>query len=144
MTLAVAVEIGRHLADCPAGIERAEPCGDVRMLIVQCLFLLHVDQNHWHIEILDGGKHIVGRRVRQQLQDDEIHIGRAELLARRLRLLLRRDESAVDELHRAGERLLERLILPPELRNELRELRQICPECNGENATFAFVLTSIF
>ena len=132
--LAGTVQVGHHLADGTAGVQLAEPCGDVGLRVVGCQLLLHVHDDHGDIEVAHGGQHIIRGAVGEHLQDDEVDVGGAELVASLHRLLLRGHHAAVDNLDRRRQRLLERLVLSLKLRDELWELRQVCLQCNGEHA----------
>ncbi len=96
------------------------------MVIVKGFQLLNIHKNHRHIQILHCGKHIVGCRVGKELHKYQINVRRAEQISGCLRLLLCGYHSAVDNLHRIGERLFERLVLRLKFRHQRRELRQIC------------------
>ena len=128
------LQVGHHLAHRAAGVQLAQPGGGVGVLIVGGQLLLEVHQHHGHVEITHGGQHIVGRGVGQELENDQIHVGGPKLVPRRLGQLLGGDDAAVDELHGAGQRFLEIRILPLELGNQGRELRQIRPQSDGEHA----------
>ena len=57
--LAGTVQVGHHLADGAAGIEFAQPGGNVGFGVVGGQFLLHVDDDDGHIEVAHGGQHVV-------------------------------------------------------------------------------------
>ena len=126
MALAGTLEVGHHLAHGSAGIELAQPGGDVGIGIVGSLLLLDVHQHHGHVEVAHGGQHVVGGAIGEQLQDDEVDVGGAELVASGHRHFLGGHHASVDDLDGVGEGFLERLVLRLEFGNELWELRQVC------------------
>ena len=133
-TLTGTIQVGHHLTDGTAGIELAQPDGNVRLCVIGSQLLLHVYDDHRHIQVAHGRQHIIRGAIGQHLQDDEIHVGRTELIAGLHRLFLRGHHSTVDNLDGRGQCLLECCILSLKLRYELWELRQVCSECNGEHA----------
>ena len=138
VALASALQVGHHLANCAAGIELAQPGGGIGVGIIGGFLLLQVNQHHGHIQIADGGEHVVRGRVGQQLQDDQVHVGGTELVAGFHGLLLGGHKTAVDELHRVGDALFEVCVLCLKLRHQGRELGQIGAQRDGENADSRF------
>ena len=92
------------------------------MVVIQRFQLLDIHQHDRNIQILHRGKHIVGGGVREELHHHNVHIGCTEFIAGRLRQLLGRDQTAVHDLHRVGQRLLKRFILSLEFRHQRGEL----------------------
>ena len=138
MALAGALQVGNHLAHSAAGVQLAQPFGGVGILVVGSAQLLHVHQNHRNIQIPHGGQHVVGGGVGQQLQDYQIHIGGAELVAGLLAQLLGGDDAAVHQLHRVGDHGFELLILGLELGHQAGELGQVSTQGDGEHANAGF------
>ena len=136
--LAGTVEVGYHLAGGSASVELAQPGGDVGLVVVGSGLLLEVDDDDGHVEVAHGGKHVVGRAVGEHLQDDEIDVGSAELVACFHRLLLGGHHAAIDDLDGVGEGLLECCVLCFKLGNELRELWEVCAKGDGEYADAGF------
>ena len=134
MALSRPLQIGHHLAHRPAGVELAQPGGGIGVGVIRGLLLLEVHQHHRHVQIPDGGQHIVGGGVGQQLQNHQVHVGGPELVPSGLSQLLGGNDAAVDELHAVRQLLFESRILAPELRDQRRELGQIGPQGNGEHA----------
>ena len=125
MALAGSLQVCHHLADCAAGIQLAQPGRGIRVRVVRCLLLLDIDQNDRDIQVSDCGKHVVGGRIGQKLQDHQIHICRAELVAGLHGQFLGCNDPAVDDLDCVRKGLLECFILPLEFRNEGWELGKI-------------------
>ncbi len=138
VALAGALEVGDHLAHSAAGIELTQPGGGVSVGVIGSLLLLKVHEHDGHVQIAHGGEHVVGGGVGQQLQDDEIHVGGAELVAGRGGELFGGADAAVDQLHGVGQGLLEGLVLAFKLRNKGGELGQIRAQCDGEHADSCF------
>ena len=138
MALSGALQVGHHLPHGAAGVQLAQPLGGVGVLVVRGAELLDVHQHHGHVQIPDGGEHIVGGGVGEQLEDDQIHVGGAELVPGLLGQLLGGDDAAVDELHGIGNHGLKGLVLGLELRHQRGELGQIGPQGNGEHAHAGF------
>ena len=132
-TLAGTVQVGYHLTNGATGIELAEPGGDIGLGIVWSQLLLYVDNDDRNIEISDGRQHIIRGTIGEHLQDDEVNVCCAELVASSHRLLLAGHHTAVDNLDGVGQRLLECLILSLKLRNELGELWQVSLQRNAED-----------
>ena len=132
--LAGALQIRDHLAHRAAGIQFAQPGRGVGVGIVGRAAFLHIDQHDRHVKISHGGQHIVGSRIGQQLQNDQVHIGGAELVAGFLAFLLGRDDAAVDEFHRIGNCLFESVVLGLKLRHKARKLGQVSAQRDGEHA----------
>ena len=74
----------------------------------------------------------------QQLQNDKVNIGGAELIARGHGLLLGGDDAAVDDLDGVGQRLFEGGVLALKLGDQRGELRQVSAQRNGEHANAGF------
>ncbi len=139
MSLAGTLEVSDHFADSAAGVEFAEPGRDVGLFIDRRQFLLDVDQNDGDVEVSDCRQHVVGRSIRQELQDDEVDIGGAELVAGCHGLLFGSDDAAVDEFDAVRDvGGFEVLVLGIKFRDQLRELRQVRTERDGEDADFRF------
>ena len=136
--LAGTVQVGYHLTDSAAGIELTQPGGNVGLGIIGCQLLLQVHNHHRHVEVADGGQHIIRGAVGEHLQNDQIDICCTELITGCHRLLLTGDHTAIDDLDGIGQRLLERFILGLELGNELRELWQVCLQGNREYTYLCF------
>ena len=134
MALACAVEVGHDLAGGAAGVEVAEPGGDVGGGVVGLGLLLDVDDDHGDVEVTHGGQDVVARGVGEHLQDHEVDVRGAEEVARLLGRLLGGDHASVDELDGRGQGRLEVGVLLLEVGNELRELRQVGAERDGEDA----------
>ena len=134
VTLARAVEVGYDLAGGAASVEVAQPGGDVGRGVVGLRLLLHVHHHHGHVEVAHRGQHVVGGRVGEHLQDHQVNVGGAELVARLLGLLLGGHHAAVHKLNRRRQRCLEVGVLLLKVRNELGELRQVRAEGDGEHA----------
>ena len=118
MSLAIALKVCNHLAYSAAGITFTQPGRDVRVVIIQGLYLLYIYKDNRHIQILYSRQHIVGCCVCKELHDHQVNVRRAELVARFLGLLFCRHHAAVDDLNGIRDRLLERLILSLELRHQ--------------------------
>ena len=140
MALSGPLQVGHHLPHGAAGVQLTQPLGGVGVLVVRGAELLDVHQHHGHVQIPDGGEHIVGGGVGEQLEDDQIHVGGAELVPGLLGQLLGGDDAAVDELYGIGDRGLEVFILALKFRHQGRELGQIGPQGNGEHAHAGFCL----
>ena len=138
VALAGALQVGHHLAHGAAGVQLAQPGGSVGGGVLGCALLLNVHQHHGHVQVPHGGQHIVARGVGQQLQDHQVYVRGAELVARRHRQLLGGDDAAVDQLHRIGDAGLELRVLALELGHQGRELGQVGPQSDGENAHSCF------
>ncbi len=138
VALAGTLKVGDHLAHGAAGVQRAEPGGRVGVGIVRRFFLLQIDEHDRDVEVAHGGQHVIGGGIGQQLQDHEIHVGGAELVARGHRELLGRDKAAVDQFDRIGDALFKVLILALKFRHEGGKLGQIGAERDGENADACF------
>ena len=138
VALSGALKVRDHLADRAAGVELAQPCRCICIGVIRRLELLYVDQNHRHVHVANGGKHVVRSRIGQKLADDQVDVRRAELVARRLGQLFGRADSAVDDLDRVRNGLLKCLVLALKLRNQRRELGQIRAQRDGENADSCF------
>ena len=136
--LAGTVEVGYHFAGGTASVELAKPGGDVGLLVVGSQLLLEVDDDDGHVEVAHGGEHVVGGAVGEHLEDDEVNVGSAELVAGYHRLLLGGYHATIDELDGVGEGLLECFILGFELGNELWELGEIGAKGDGEHADAGF------
>ncbi len=132
MALAEALKVRDDLARCAAGVADAEPCRDVSGVIVERLHLLQVHDDDRDIQVSHGRKIVVGGRIGQHLQEDDVDVCRAEEVAGFLSLLLGRHHTAVDDLDRVREHLLEIRVLALELRYELRELGQVCAQRDGK------------
>ena len=138
MALACTLEVSDHLAHSAAGVEFAQPGGDVGVGVVGCLLLLDVDQHNGHIQIAHGGQHIIRGSVGQQLQNDKVNIRGAELIARGHGLLLGGDDAAINDFHGVRQGLFEGGILALKLRHQRGELRQIRAQRNGKHANAGF------
>ena len=134
VALTCALQIGHHLADCSARVQLAEPGRRVRVGIIGSLLFLYIYKNHRNIQVPDSRQHVVGCCIGQKLQNNKVHVCRAEFIPCCHRQLLRSDNAAVNHLNGVRQRLLERCILALELRNQRRELRQICSQGDGEHA----------
>ncbi len=138
MALAGAVQVGDNLAGGAASVQLAQPGGDVGVGVVGLGLLLHVHDYHGNVKVAHDGKHVVAGGVGEHLQDDQVHVGSAEEVAGVLCLFLGGYHAAVDDVHRGGQGLLEFGILALEFGDELRELRQVRAERDGEHADFRF------
>ena len=138
VALAGALQISDHLADSAAGVQLAQPGGGVGVGVVGGLLLLHVDEDDGHVEVAHGGQHIVRGSVGQQLQNDKVNVGGAELIARGHGLLLGGDDAAVDDIDGVGQRLFEGGVLALKLGDQRGELRQVSAQRNGEHANAGF------
>ena len=134
------LQVGNHLADSAAGVQLAQPGRRIRMFIIRRFFLLDIHKDNRHIQVTDRREHIVRSRVGQQLQDDQIHVGRTEFIAGRGRQLLGSDQSPVDQFHRIRNHLFKRFILRLKFRHKGRELRQISAQRDGENTDSCFCI----
>ena len=74
----------------------------------------------------------------QQLQNDKVNVGGAELIARGHGLLLGGDDAAVDDIDGVGQRLFEGGVLALKLGDQRGELRQVSAQRNGEHANAGF------
>ena len=74
----------------------------------------------------------------QQLQNDKVNVGGAELIARGHGLLLGGNDAAVDDLDGVGQRLFEGGVLALKLGDQRGELRQVSAQRNGEHANAGF------
>ena len=133
MALAGALEVGHHLAHGAARIADAQPLGRAGSIEVEAAHLLEVDQNDGHVEVADGGQHVVAGGIGEQLAEDEVDVGRAELVACRGSGLLGGAHAAVDDLDCAGQRGHEVGVLLLELGHELGELREVRAQRDGED-----------
>ena len=138
MALAGALQIRDHLANGTAGVQLAQPCRDVGVGVVGRFLLLDIDQHDRHIQIAHCRQHIIRGSVGQQLQDDQINISSAELIACCHRLLLGRNNAAVNDLNAVGQRLFEGGVLALKLRHQRGELRQISAQRNSKHANAGF------
>ena len=138
VALTGALQISDHLADSAAGVQLTQPGGGVGVGVVGGLLLLHVDEDDGHVEVAHGGQHIVRGSVGQQLQNDKVNVGGAELIARGHGLLLGGDDAAVDDLDGVGQRLFEGGVLALKLGDQRGELRQVSAQRNGEHANAGF------
>ena len=59
VALAEAVQVGHGLAHSAAGVALAQPGGDVGVVVVQRLELLHVHDDDGHVQVAYGGQHVV-------------------------------------------------------------------------------------
>ena len=134
MALAGALQIRDHLTDGTAGVQLTQPCRDVGVGVVGRFLLLDIDQHDRHIQIAHCRQHIIRSSVGQQLQNNQINIGSAELIACCHRLLLGRDDTAVNDLNGVGQRLFEGGVLALKLRHQRGELRQISAQRNSKHA----------
>ena len=140
VTLSGPLQIGYHFTHRAAGIQFAQPCRGICVRVIRGLLLLQIDQNDRHVQIPDGGKHIVGCGVSQKLQNHEVHVSGPELIPRRHCHFFCSDNAAVNQLHAVRNHALEVRILALKLRDQRRELRQIRPQRNGEHAHTRFCL----
>ena len=134
MTLAGTVKVGHDLARSAAGVQIAQPRGDVGVGVVGLGLLLHVDYNDGHIQVAHDRQHIVARGIGEHLQDNQVDVLGADLVAGDLGLLLGGHHTAVDKLDSRGQRDLKVFVLLLKIGNELRELRKIGAEGDRENA----------
>ena len=134
MTLAGAVKVGHDLAGGAAGVQIAQPRGDVGVGVVGLGLLLHVDHDDGHVQVAHDRQHVVARGIGEHLQDNQIDVLGAELVAGDLGLLLGGHHAAVDKLDSRGQRGLKVLVLLLKIGNELRELRKIGTEGDREDA----------
>ena len=116
MSLTVSLKVSHHLAHSAARIALSEPCRDVCVVIVQGFQFLDIHKHNRHIQVLHSREHVVGRSVCKELKEHQIHIRRAEQVARCLGLLFCRHHTAVNDLHCIRDRLLKGLILRLKLR----------------------------
>ena len=137
-TLACTIQVGHHLTNGTAGIELAQPCGDVGLGIVGSQLLLQVHDDNGNVEVANGRQHIIRGAIGQHLEDDQVYISSAELVACSHRLLLGGYHATIDNLNGRGQRLLECLILCLKLRNELGELWQVSLQRYAEHAHLCF------
>ena len=133
VALAGALEVGHHLAHGAARIGDAEPLGGACGVEVEAAHLLEVHEDDGHVEVADGGEHVVAGGVGEQLAEDDVDVGGAELVARGGSGLLGGADAAVDDLDGVGQGGDEVGILLLELGNELRELGQVRAEGDGED-----------
>ena len=140
MALAGPLQVGHHLSHGAAGVQLSQPLGGAGVLIIRGAELLDVHQHHGHVQIPHSGEHVVGGGVGEQLQDDQVHVGGAELVPCLLGQLLGGDNAAVDELHGIGDRGLEVFILALKFRHQGRELGQISAQGDGKYAHPGFCL----
>ena len=138
VTLAGSLQIGHHLTHCAAGIQLAEPGRGIRVLIVRGLLFLDVHQYHRDIQIPDCRQHVVGSRIGQKLQDDQIYIRRAEQIPGSLRHFLRGDNASVHDLNGGGQRFLKITVLLLKFRHQGRELREVGSQRDGKYTDFCF------
>ena len=134
MTLAGAVKVGHDLAGGTAGVQVAQPRGNVGVGVIGLSLLLHVDHDDGHVQVTHDRQHVVARGIGEHLQDDQVDILGTELVARDLSLLLGGHHTAVDKLDGRGQRGLKVLVLLLKIGNELRELRKIGTQGNREDA----------
>ena len=99
---------------------------------------MQVHQHHGHVQIPDGGEHIVGGGVGQQLDDDQIHIRSPELVTGSGGQLLGGDDAAVDQLDRIRQGLLEGFVLALKFGHQTRELGKISPQRDGKYTDSGF------
>ena len=125
MSLTIPFKVSHHLAYSAARIALSEPRRDICVVIVQSFQLLDIHEHDRHIQVLHSREHVVGRSVCKELKEHQIHVRRAEQVARCLGLLFCRHHPAVDDLHRIRDRLLKCLILRLKLRHKRRELRKV-------------------
>ena len=140
MALAETLKVSDNLAGRAACVADAEPCRDVRGVIVERFHLLQVYDHDRNVQVTDGRKIVVRSRVGEHLQEDDIDVRRAEEVAGFLSLLLGRHHPAVDDLDRVREALLELFVLALELRHELRELGQIGAQRDGKYTNLRFCI----
>ena len=133
-TLAGTVQVSHHLTDGTAGIQLAQPDGNIGLSVIGSQFLLHIHDDYRHIEVAHRRQHIIRGAIGEHLQDNEVHIGSTELITGLHRLFLGGHHSAINDFDGFWQCFLECSILSLKLRNELWELRQVCSECDGEHA----------
>ena len=138
VTLASALQVGHHLADCTAGVQLAQPSGSVRIGVVRGFLLLDVHENHGHVQVAHSGQHIVRSSVGQQLQNDQINVSGAELVACGHGQFLGGDDAAINDFYAVGDGLFEVGVLLLKFGYEGRELGQIGSQSNGEHANTGF------
>ena len=126
MTLAGTLQISYHLTYGTAGIKLTQPGRNICVGIVRSQLLLDVYQYNRHIQITNGWQHIVGSRIGQKLENNQIHISSPELVPCLHGLLLGGYHATIDNLHCIWQSLLEGLKLSLELWYQLWELWQIC------------------
>ena len=112
VTLAGALQICHHLTHGAAGVQFAQPGGSIGVGIVRGFLLLDIHQHHRHIQIANSGQHIIAGGVGEQLQNDQINVRGAELVACGVLLL--------------------------KFGHEGRELGQIRTQCDGKHANTGF------
>ena len=134
MTLAGTVKVGHDLAGGAAGVQVAQPRGDVGVSVVGLGLLLHIDHDDGHIQVAHDRQHVVARGIGEHLQDDQVDVLGAELVASDLGLLLGGHHAAVNKLDCRGQRGLKVLVLLLEVGNELRKLRKIGTEGDRKDA----------
>ena len=136
--LAGTIQVGNHLTNSAAGIEVAQPGGNIGLGIVGSQFLLQIHNDDGHVEIANGRQHIIRGTVGQHLENDKIDISCSELITGSHRLLLGGHHATIDNLNGVWQRLLERLILSLEVWYELWELWQVCLKGNAEYTYLCF------
>ena len=96
-TLASTVQVGYHLTDGTAGIELTQPDGNIGLSVIGSQLLLHIHDNHRHIEVAHRRQHIIRCAIGEHLQDNEVYIGSTELIAGLHRLFLGGHHSAIND-----------------------------------------------
>lgn len=134
VTLAGTVKVGYDLTGSTAGVQIAQPRGDIGVGVVGLGLLLHVDHDDGHVQVAYDRQHVVARGIGEHLQDDQVDILGAELVARDLSLFLGGHHTAVDKLDGRRQRGLKVLVLLLKVGNELRELRKIGTEGDRKDA----------
>lgn len=138
MTLASALQVGHHLAHGTTGIQLAQPSGGVGIGVVRGFLLLDIHQYHGYVQVAHGGQHIVRGGVGQQLQNDQINVRGAELVACGHGKFLGGNDAAVHDFHGVGDGLFEDGVLLLKFGHEGRKLGQIRAQSNGEHANTGF------
>ena len=132
-TFACTIQVGNHFAGGTASIQLAQPGWDVGFGIIRSLFLLEVHDDDRNVQVANSRQHIVRGAIGEHLQNHEIDVSCAELIAGSHRLLLGGHHTAINDLDRIGKRFLECGILAFELWYKLGELWEICSEGNREH-----------
>ena len=138
VTLAGALQICHHLTHGAAGVQFAQPGGSIGVGIVRGFLLLDIHQHHGYVQVAHGGQHIVRGGVGQQLQNDQINVRGAELVACGHGKFLGGNDAAVHDFHGVGDGLFEVGVLLLKFGHEGRKLGQIRAQSNGEHANTGF------
>ena len=96
---------------------------------------LQVQDNDGNLGAADDGQDRRGKGIRGDIEEEQVHVRSAEVVARSQRFLRSVDEAKVDDINVGPpKRLCHRRKVPFETRFEPRELRPIRVEANAEDA----------